>query len=172
MGSSGFDHRNRIRALELVVLPLPLWPPFMRPTPATLQALDGEAYGWRLFSFLSYPMRPQATSHFIPSSQSSQDVRLFVWGAAGCESARFRTSRTALNVLFVRARTCPKRIRTPHAPHTKSPRGGLGAISFYSSFSSGISTSIESIRSSLPSIRSAKPPHSGHITWKRSCVNS
>ena len=43
---------------------------------------------------------------------------------------------------------------------------------FYSSFSSGISTSIESIRSSLPSMRSAKPPHSGHITWKRSWVNS
>ena len=66
---------------------------------------------------------------------------------------------------------CPALKPMPNA-HPKSPRGRLGAISFYSSFSSGISTSIESIRSSLPSIRSAKPPHSGHITWKRSCVNS
>ena len=130
MGSSGFDYRNRIRAFELVVLPLPSWPPFMCPTPATLQALDGEAYGWRLFSFLSYPMRPQATSHFIPSSQSSQDVRLFVWGAAGCESARFRTSRTALNVLFVRARTCPKRIRTPQRPIQNRPEEDSGRFLF------------------------------------------
>ena len=90
-----------------------------------------------------------------------------------CCSARAESCGSA-----PRSRPIPKHILDMpgaeiHAStHTKSPRGRLGAISFYSSFSSGISTSIESIRSSLPSIRSAKPPHSGHITWKRSCVNS
>ena len=172
MGSSGFDHRNRIRTFELVVLPLPLWPPFTRSTSATLQALGGKAYGWRLFSFLSYSMRPQATSHFIPLSQSSQDARLFVWGACGVRIRKIPHEPNSTQCAVRASQDLPEADSHPAAPHTKSPRGRLGAISFYSSFSSGISTSIESIRSSLPSIRSAKPPHSGHITWKRSCVNS
>ena len=37
-----------------------------------------------------------------------------------CAYARFRMSRTALNVLFVRARTCPKRKRMSDTANARS----------------------------------------------------